>query len=380
MRQMEAPERVLSERKKQILKAIVDAHVAGGEPVGSKVLMQQIACSSATIRNEMAELEEMGYLEQPHTSAGRVPSEMGYRFYVDSLVEHYAMTAREIAQINQALKAKMSELDQILTTASTLASNLTNYTGFALKPRSRALAVSRFEAIYIAPGQFVLVMVADDGTVKTRNVKLDLDCDSASVARLAATLNRYMTGRLADEITLPTMVAMEEAMAEDGALISPVIKIIYETMNESDRGELKVTGVDRLLEYPEYSDASQLKGLLGALEQKSDLMEMISTAAERDPRGVVIGSEASVKEMNNSTVVFKTIVKDGKPIGAIGVIGPLRMDYARVLSTLDGLSGNIADLLGEGTAQLGDGGVTITDQESEDKNNGRQEGQNGNRG
>ena len=377
---METPERVLSERKKQILKAIVDAHVAGGEPVGSKVLMQQIACSSATIRNEMAELEEMGYLEQPHTSAGRVPSEMGYRFYVDSLVEHYAMTAREIAQINQALKAKMSELDQILATASSLASNLTNYTGFALKPRSRALAVSRFEAIYIAPGQFVLVMVADDGSVKTRNVKLDLNCDSASVARLAATLNRYMTGRLADEITLPTMVAMEEAMAEDGALISPVIKIIYETMNESDRGELKVTGVDRLLEYPEYSDASQLKGLLGALEQKSDLMEMISTAAERDPHGVVIGSEASVKEMNNSTVVFKTIVKDGKPIGAIGVIGPLRMDYARVLSTLDGLSGNIADLLSEGAAQLGDGGVTSTDEESEDDNNGRREGQDSNGG
>ena len=377
---METPERVLSERKKQLLKAIVDAHVAGGEPVGSKVLMQQIACSSATIRNEMAELEEMGYLEQPHTSAGRVPSEMGYRFYVDSLVEHYAMTAREIAQINQALKAKMSELDQILATASSLASNLTNYTGFALKPRSRALAVSRFEAIYIAPGQFVLVMVADDGSVKTRNVKLDLNCDSASVARLAATLNRYMTGRLADEITLPTMVAMEEAMAEDGALISPVIKIIYETMNESDRGELKVTGVDRLLEYPEYSDASQLKGLLGALEQKSDLMEMISTAAERDPHGVVIGSEASVKEMNNSTVVFKTIVKDGKPIGAIGVIGPLRMDYARVLSTLDGLSGNIADLLSEGAAQLGDGGVTSTDEESEDDNNGRQEGQDSNGG
>ena len=376
---MEAHESVLSERKKQILKAIVDAHVAGGEPVGSKVLMQQIACSSATIRNEMAELEEMGYLEQPHTSAGRVPSEMGYRFYVDSLVEHYAMTAREIAQINQALKAKMSELDQILTTASTLASNLTNYTGFALKPRSRALSVSRFEAIYIAPGQFVLVMVADDGSVKTRNVKLDLNCDSASVARLAATLNRYMTGRLADEITLPTMVAMEEAMAEDGALISPVIKIIYETMNESDRGELKVTGVDRLLEYPEYSDASQLKGLLGALEQKNDLMEMISTAAERDPHGVVIGSEASVKEMNNSTVVFKTIVKDGKPVGAIGVIGPLRMDYARVLSTLEGLTGNIADLLGEGTAQLGDGGAS-NNQVKESEHGRQEEGQDNGRG
>ncbi len=370
---MENAEHVLSERKKQILKAVVDAHIAGGEPVGSKVLMQQISCSSATIRNEMAELEEMGYLEQPHTSAGRVPSEMGYRFYVDSLVEHYAMTAREIAQINQALKAKMSELDQILATASSLASNLTNYTGFALKPRAREIVISKFEAIYIAQGQFVLVMVGDDGSVKTRNVKLEMPCDSASVARLAATLNRYLVGHRAEEVTLPMMVAMEEAMAEDAAMIGPVVKLIYETVSESDRGELKVTGVDRLLQYPEYSDASQLKGLLGALEQKNDLMDMISSAAERDPHGVVIGSEASVKEMNNSTVVFKTITKDGKPVGAIGVIGPLRMDYARVLSTLDGLSGNIADLLGEGTAQLGDGTQSRNITQSEERENGRED-------
>ena len=163
-------------------------------------------------------------------------------------------------------------------------------------------------------------------------------------------------------------------MAEDGALVGPVIKLIYETMSESDRGDLKVTGVDRLLQYPEYSDASQLKGLLGALEQKSDLMDMISSAAERDPHGVVIGSEASVKEMNNSTVVFKTIVKDGKPVGAIGVIGPLRMDYARVLATLDGLSGNIADLLGgEGLAQLGDGSTAETiNEQSKENDHGRQ--------
>ncbi len=363
---MENNERVLSDRKKQILKAIVDAHIAGGEPVGSKVLQQQISCSSATIRNEMAELEEMGYLEQPHASAGRVPSELGYRFYVDTLVEHYAMTAREIAQINQVLKTKMSELDQILATASSLASNLTNYTGFALKPRAREITVTKYEAIYIAPGQFVLVMVADDGSVKTRNVKLDLSIDSASVARLATVLNQHLVGCRASEITLPVIMAMEQAMAEDAALIGPVVKLIYETVSESDRGDLKVTGVDRLLQYPEYSDARELKGLLGALEQKNDLMDMISTAAADKPHGVVIGSEASVKEMNNSTVVFKTIVKDGKSVGAIGVIGPLRMDYARVLATLDGLTGNIADLLSD-TAVLSEGEPDQNDEQNKER-------------
>ncbi len=355
---MSVEKKGLSERKKQILKAIVDAHIAGGEPVGSKNLMQQIACSSATIRNEMAELEEMGYLEQPHTSAGRVPSELGYRFYVDSLVEHYAMTAREIAQINQVLKYKMNELDQILATASALASNLTNYTGFALKPHAKEVAASKYEAIYIAPGQFVLVMVTDTGAVRTRNVTLEITPDSAAVARLSTVLNQFLIGRQASDITLPLMVEMESAMGDDAALIGPVVKVIYEMMNISEGGDLKVSGVDRLLEYPEFSDTEQLKGLLGALEQKQDLMNMISDAATRQDHGAVIGSEATVKEMNNSTVVFKTIQKDGKPVGAIGVIGPLRMDYAKVMATLDGLTDNIADLLSGTKARLPEGNST----------------------
>ena len=128
----------LSERKKLILKAVVESHIEYGEPVGSKSLQQLpgISCSSATIRNEMAELEEMGYLEQPHTSAGRVPSQLGYRFYVDSLIESYAMTTNEISEINKLLKSKMNELDQILLTASKLAGNLTNYTSCLIKPRA----------------------------------------------------------------------------------------------------------------------------------------------------------------------------------------------------------------------------------------------------
>jgi heat-inducible transcriptional repressor len=305
----------------------------------------------------------MGYLEQPHTSAGRIPSELGYRFYVDSLVEHYVMTAREIAQINQALKSKMSELDQILATASSLASNLTNYTGFALKPRANEVVATRYEAIYIAPGQFVLVMVAKSGEVKTRNVKLELPVDTASVARLAAALNAHLIERRVADITLPILMAMEADMAEDAALINPVMKIIYEMLSESDSGDLKVSGVDRLLQYPEYSDKEQLQGLLGALERKDDIMELIADATESDSRGVVIGSESSVKVMNNSTVVFKTIQKDGCPVGAIGVIGPLRMDYAKVFATLEGLSGNIADIL-SGTQPLMTEGEPIEQQDN----------------
>ena len=167
----------LSERKKLILKAIIDAHINMGEPVGSKYLTQnkQITYSSATIRNEMAELEDMGYLEQPHTSAGRVPSELGYRFYVDSLIQRYRMTASEINELRSMLRAKITELDGILAQATKIASALTHYTALSVKPRETQICVSRFETIFLDSRNFILVMIISHGVVKTKYIKLDFD-------------------------------------------------------------------------------------------------------------------------------------------------------------------------------------------------------------
>ena len=349
----------LSERKKLILKAIIDAHIADGEPVGSKYLMEtkQIPCSSATIRNEMAELESMGYLEQPHTSAGRIPSERGYRFYVDTLVEHYAMTAREIFQINELLKEKMAELDHILLTASKVASNLTNYTAFAIKPRASSITVRRFDAVYLDDSTLILVLVASNGQVKTKTVRLAdmLPLSTAVTDQLALTLNEHLQNLSANEITLPIMMEMERAMGSRPELISVAVKIIYEAMNELDQGELKVSGMDRLLEYPEFNDPDRMKEVLGAIEQKDDILRMVSDQSGSDV-GVVIGSESAVKVMDRSALVYKPIVQNGKTVGAIGVLGPARMDYAKVLATLEGISGNVESLLSPEQKQLQDGG------------------------
>ena len=343
---MNSEKRGLSERKKQILKAIVDAHIEGGGPVGSKYILQsqQLTCSSATIRNEMAELEEMGYLEQPHASAGRVPSELGYRFYVDSLIERYAMTTGEIAQINNLLKAKMGELDQILLAASHLASNLTNYTGIAIKPRVSAVSIGKYEAIYLEPDHFILVAVTSQGAVKSKHVRTSYEVSPAAVSRLTAVLNEHLVGLCAYVITLPIIMETEAAMGEDAAIVGQVIKIVYGLLAELDEGEMRVSGIDRLLQYPEYSDVGHLQQLLGTLEKKEDILNLVSRT-ESDDVNVVIGSESEVKVMNNSALVFKPIVKDGRTVGAIGVIGPRRMDYAKVLATLEGLSGNIASLI-----------------------------------
>ena len=338
----------LSDRKKQILKAIVEAHIQGGEPVGSKYITEskQLTCSSATIRNEMAELESMGFLEQPHTSAGRIPSKQGYRFYVDALLEEYAMTAKEIAQINQLMKIKMSELDRILDKASKVASSLTNYTGFAIKPRSRSITVQRFETALIDEHSFILILVASDGSVKTRNILTDSEIDSHRIANLSAALNELVAGLDAEEITLPIMMSLEARMAGDSMLVNTVMKSIYEVLGELDGGELKVSGLDRLLQYPEFADSEGLGELLGAFERKDAILDLVSDT-DSDQVNVVIGSESSVKVINNSTLVFKPIKSKGRTVGAIGVIGPLRMDYARVLATLDNLGGNITQLLNE---------------------------------
>ncbi|MGM9644642.1 MAG: heat-inducible transcriptional repressor HrcA [Eubacteriales bacterium] len=338
----------LSERKKRILKAIVDAHIVDGEPVGSKYIMQDehLNCSSATIRNEMAELEALGYLEQPHTSSGRVPSELGYRFYVDSLIESYAMTASEIAEINKLLKSKMNELDQILMAASKVAGNLTNYTSFVIKPKASEVRIKRFDVIFVDRHSLLLVMISDRGAVVTKRLTLEMSVSEMAAGDLSSALNEKIAGLTANEITLPIIVEVENALGDRAPIVTPIIKIIYESMNELDGGDLKVSGMDRLLQYPEYSNKEQLRELLGALEKKEDILDLVSQP-ESDGINVVIGSESSVKVMNNSALVFKPVVRDGKTLGAIGIIGPRRMDYAKVVATIEGLAENIESLLNE---------------------------------
>ena len=339
-------ELLLSDRKKKILKAIIDAHIAYGEPVGSKYLAQDagLNCSSATIRNEMAELEALGLLEQPHTSAGRVPSELGYRYYVNSLLRHYRMTTDEIEQINRTLRQKVSEMDEILAEASRLASRITNYTGFSVKPRAAGRRVEKFDGIYRDPKNFVLVMLLDDGGVKARSLRLSFPLSEEDADRLISALNEQIAGATVEEITLPRIRALESRMGSVSGVVHPIVSVIYDALTEDVGGDLQVEGVNRLLQYPEYSDVGELRSVMDLLETKEPLLDVISTGRDSRDVNVYIGSENNVKVMSNSTLVFKTVRRDGRVVGAIGVIGPRRMDYAKVISTIDELAAGI-DLL-----------------------------------
>ena len=338
----------LSERKKQILKAIVEAHIDGGEPVGSKYILQNtlMSCSSATIRNEMAELEQMGYLVQPHTSAGRVPSQAGYRFYVDALVEQYARTTHEVVQINQLLKAKMSEIDQILETASKLASSMTNYTGIAIKPKASSVTMSKYEIISIDKRQFAMVMITSTGAVKTKKITTEADIPEGALARLSELMNLLLTGIGADMITLPIIMEMESELGDASFLVSPTVKCVWEVMSQIDGGELRYSGLNHLLKYPEFADTDQLGQLLGTLEDKNEILDLVSET-QGDDISVFIGSESPVHVMKNSALVFKPIKKDGRTVGIIGVLGPRRMNYRQVLQTIEDIGGSISVMFGE---------------------------------
>ena len=217
----------LSERKKNILKAIIDAHISNGEPVGSKFLTmnKQIACSSATIRNEMAELESMGYLEQPHTSAGRIPTEAGYRFYVDWLIDRYNLTQNEVEQLRESLNQRQTELNAIMQTAVALASKLTNYTALAIKPRQARITVQRYELMRLDDFTAELIMIIGN-FVKTKYVRSNRPIPTEASSRLARVLNSKATNITADEITLPNIMEMERMMGEYDYLVSPVLKAV----------------------------------------------------------------------------------------------------------------------------------------------------------
>ena len=333
----------LTPRKIEILRAIVDAHIAGGEPVGSKYLSGdvRINCSPATIRNEMAELEEMGYLVQPHTSAGRIPSELGYRLYVETLVKKYSDTKVELDEINARLRYKMTEMDEILGEISRLASSFTDYTGIAFKTESRKARVQRFDALRLSPKDFLLAMTFGAEAMKAKKIHLSFSVGDAELRRLVDALNLYMTNLTSDELSMPLIAKIEAIMGPCGAMVDIAVRAIYETMCEMDSAHIKVEGVNKLLKYPEYSDVGRLQGLIEMLEEKDKLLDVISSNASSDDGiNVFIGTENESDAMSNTTLIYKNVTVGGKKF-AVGVIGPRRMNYSKVIDMIHRLAGGI---------------------------------------
>jgi heat-inducible transcriptional repressor len=247
----------------------------------------------------------------------------------------------------------MSEIDKILEYATKLVSEMTKYTGLAVKPPNNIVTVMRYEAICLDEYNLLLIIMFTEDDIRTMRVRSMLPLTRECTSKLVSVLNTYAAGVSADKITLPLIVAKEEQMGPWGSLIDSIMKSVYTAMNEKNGGGVMIEGVYNLLQYPEYSDISAVKDLLSIFDREEEIVKLISDAEDDDNVNVYIGSENAFDVRGQSSLVFRKIRRGGKLVGAIGIIGPRRMNYARVITLIDRLTGGIAKNL-RGDSSNGD--------------------------
>lgn len=349
----------LSERKKAILKSVVDAYIATGDPVGSKYLTANadFNVSSATLRNEMNALESMGYLEQPHASAGRVPTAKGYRTYVENLMGRYYLAMEEVELLDELIENKLHEMTSLMEEASHAIGELTNYTSFAFIGGSGSEA-DRYEALLIGEHDFLLIMICKDGSVRSRQVKTQESINAEMIETAKAALNKCFTGITPEQVNLNTVLEFESALGEHRSLASMLLRVVNEMFNSFDSEKVHIDGVTKLLSYPEFFNVAKVQSVLSMIEERKRFSELMKKAVPGQT-SIIFGEEAQDIAPPGTGFVFHPITVEGKVVGAIGVIGPKRMDYKKVIASLDyfaeGLTGQIDRNSNNKNLLIGDG-------------------------
>ena len=317
----------LSGRKKKILKAVVELYVKTAEPVGSKAIASALdnRVSSATIRNEMAELEEQGYLEKPHTSAGRIPSPKCYRLYVNELMERQQLSAQETESINRALQMKLQELDRILSRAGQVVSHFTQYPVYALAAGRKQFSVARFDLLRVDEQSFIAVVMTDDGRVKSKLLYTQVPVDMSQLPVLAALLNKDFVGQTPEEMGKRLMVAAGQVPALLFMVLSLTVEYAGEVLEEIQHRMVYTAGANRILDLPEYQDVGKAGALMRFLGEEDAALPVPEDNA---PMQILIGPENVADALKDTSVVVASYdIGDGMR-GVIGVVGPTRMDYA----------------------------------------------------
>ena len=336
----------LTARKKQILKVVTERYIDAAEPVGSKFIAQAMGgtLSSATIRNELADLTELGYLEQPHTSAGRIPSPKGYRLYVNELMERRSVSDQEAAAISQALGGRMRELDSVIAQAGQLVSSIVSYPAYAAAVGKGGVTVRRFDLLPVDTGSFIAVVMTADSRVKSRLLRTDLPVEAEQLSALANLLNTHftetgpegmgeklmaLTGQLPPELFMPLSLAVEYA---------------GEVMDRSARNQVFTTGQTQLLLQPEFQDPGRANELMRLLtDQKAELPVL----DENTPMQILIGPENVNEALKDASVVVASYDIGENMRGLIGVVGPTRMDYAAVAARLSYFAESLTKMFGK---------------------------------
>lgn len=337
----------LNERKQKILEAIIRNYMETGEPVGSRTVSKytDLNLSSATIRNEMADLEEMGYILQPHTSAGRIPSDKAYRLYVDTVL---ANKNAEVDEMKGLLVEKADKIDLLLQQVAKLLAQNTNYTSMVTKPKYEHKKIKFIQLNQVAERQILVLVVLDNNHVSNKFIDLFDDLEEGTLAQLNFMLNTALGGLDVTEINMAIMQQIKETAGEYGELASSILDCIAEVLSEEDESEIYTSGATNILKYPELTDKEKMTELLSTFEEKQMLTAWANDKVpdENQEHGiqVYIGEESPVESMKDCSVVTATYqIKEGV-YGKIGIVGPKRMDYEKVVGTLENCMQQLDDI------------------------------------
>ncbi len=325
----------LTERKKKVLRSVVDLYIRTAEPVGSKAITElpDMKYSSATIRNEMAELTNLGYLEQPHTSAGRIPSAAGYRLYVDELMSDYRLSIDETKSITLSIEEKMQQVDKMMEKVAKLVSQATDLPAISVASRQGGATVKRFDLNLAGQSSVILVVMLSTDEVVNKLIKLPLNISDTDLKLLSAVLNAAMTGLTADEYSAELLEKVMVSAGQAAALVPVIVDFATETLRRQGGTNMAIAGQARLLGLPEYRDVDKAQKVLNSMDEDT-LSNLPAVMMNENGTKVLVGPENVAQELKDTSVVMtKFDIGDGLQ-GMIGVVGPTRMDYAKVTARL----------------------------------------------
>lgn len=338
----------LSDRKRKILHALVEEYIDTAEPVGSRAISKNkdLGLSSATIRNEMADLEDMGYLLQPHTSAGRVPSDEGYRLYVNSLMTRYRMGLEVIDQLHHEMRSRVGQLDRLIKRAGFIAASLTDYATVVSVSDGNNISINKIDLVNLGDGRVILILVTQTGVVRNRMINLSLTNDECEL--VSKVLRSKLCGLSASQIDFEMIKSLEREIRLYAELspqvLVAILNFVYETVSALDDTDIYVDNAKSILSFPEYNDIKKAQNIFGFLEDKKNLKKILDEAPD-EGIGVKIGADNTAEELKDCSLVTMNCTVDDRVVGKIGIIGPKRMDYAKVFAGLDLISDNIDMIL-----------------------------------
>lgn len=348
----DAEQDALTERQEKILNAIIENYLDSGEPVGSRTIskLDGVTLSSATIRNEMSDLEDMGYIIRPHTSAGRIPTDKGYRFYVDHLL---TIKDQEVSDLKDFVVKNTEKMDKVLEQMAKFLANTTQYTSVISAPPATANRLKFVQLSQVSEHEVLAVVVMDGNMVKNKLIKVEDPLDNETILKLNMLLNTNLNGLTVQDINLDLIARMQDQAGIHEDIIRAVLRSIAETIRDDDDLQIYTSGATNVFKYPELSnDSKKASKYISTFEEKDTLAELISDVqedSEENPNStgiqVYIGNESPVKNMPDCSVVTANYDLGDGVKGTIGIVGPKRMDYAKVVTSLRDLKGQLTDIM-----------------------------------